>query len=190
MWSILRPSDEAAKSLLDAQSAAKFSYPEVGASRGVFPAGYQHDRNCTQLGVGETVYQRARTALQQWRMFPTGWTQVLPSGAPIREGQMVAVLAQTMGTWWLNTCRIVYVIDEVNPLPRFGFAYGTVEHVECGEERFIVEQLADDTVWYDLRAFSRPEHWLARLGSPLARRLQKRFARESLAAMRAAVAGC
>jgi uncharacterized protein (UPF0548 family) len=47
---------------------------------------------------------------------------------------------------------------------------------------------ADDAVWYDILAFSRPQQFLARLGYPLARRLQKRFARDSAAAMRRAVA--
>jgi hypothetical protein len=44
-------------------------------------------------------------------------------------------------------------------------------------------------VWYDLYAFSRPGHFVARLGYPLGRRLQRRFARESKQAMLAASAG-
>lgn len=72
---------------------------------------------------------------------------------------------------------------------RFGFAYGTLPaHVEEGEERFCIELHDDGTVWYDLRAFSRPRYWPVRLGKPLARRLQRRFARESQAAMYHAVA--
>src|SRR5262249_20824062 len=66
---------------------------------------------------------------------------------------------------------------------RYGFAYGTLpEHAESGEERFTVEwHEADDAVWYDILAFSRPHQLLVRLGYPLARRLQKRFARDSAA---------
>jgi uncharacterized protein (UPF0548 family) len=41
----------------------------------------------------------------------------------------------------------------------------------------------DDSVFYDLYAFSRPNQLLAKLGYPLARRLQHRFARDSLQAM-------
>jgi len=44
--------------------------------------------------------------------------------------------------------------------------------------------LPDDTVCYELYAFSRPRHWLARLGKPLARALQRRFVRQSLEGMR------
>jgi uncharacterized protein (UPF0548 family) len=45
-----------------------------------------------------------------------------------------------------------------------------------------VELHTDGAVWYDLYAFSRPGN-VARLGAPIARALQKRFARDSKAAM-------
>ena len=100
----------------------------------------------------------------------------------------MAVLASRCGVWWLNACRIVYVIDEAAPFRRFGFAYGTLpDHAERGEERFTVEWRDDDSVWYDLLAFSQPRHWLARLGYPLTRHYQKCFGLDSLAAMSKAV---
>ena len=43
-------------------------------------------------------------------------------------------------------------------------------------------------MWYDILAFSRPRQALARLGYPLMRKRQRRFGRESAAAMRRAVA--
>jgi Domain of unknown function (DUF1990) len=72
---------------------------------------------------------------------------------------------------------------------KFGFAYGTLlEDEEQGEERFTVEfHSSNQSVWYDLYAFSRP-NFMARLGYPLARTLQKRFARDSKTAMPRAVA--
>jgi uncharacterized protein (UPF0548 family) len=104
-------------------------------------------------------------------------------------GQVVAVMAGLFGSWLLNACRIVYVVDEMGPVQRYGFAYGTLpEHVESGEERFTVEwHKEDDAVWYDIVAFSRPRQLLIRLGHPFARKLQKRFARDSAAAMQRAV---
>jgi uncharacterized protein (UPF0548 family) len=91
----------------------------------------------------------------------------------------------------LNACRIVYLVDEEGAVKRFGFAYGTLaEHAEIGEERFTVEwNRADDTVWYDILAFSRPRQMLAKLGYPLSRSLQKRFAEGSKAAMMNAASG-
>ena len=95
------------------------------------------------------------------------------------------MLARVHGLWWLNACRIVYVINERTPARRFGFAYGTLPgHVACGEERFTVEWDEHDVVSYAIMAFSRPRYWMARLGYPLARRLQKRFVVESQAVMR------
>jgi uncharacterized protein (UPF0548 family) len=62
------------------------------------------------------------------------------------------------------------------------------DHVERGEESFLIEwRRSDDSVWYDILAFSRPKHILAWLGYPLVRRAQKHFARTSAAAMFRAV---
>ena len=105
--------------------------------------------------------------------------------SPIQAGQVVAVIAWLFGLWWLNACRIVYLVEEEGPVKRFGFAYGTLpQHAESGEERFSVEwHEQDNAVWYDILAFSRPNQLLARLGYPLVRRAQKRFGRDSAAAL-------
>ena len=81
------------------------------------------------------------------------------------------------------------VVDEPGPVRRFGFAYGTLpDHVESGEERFVVEwDEASGEVWYDILAFSRLRHPLVRIGNPYVRRMQKRFGKESAAAMQRTV---
>src|SRR5690606_5632777 len=104
----------------------------------------------------------------------------------IAAGAAIAVLVRTAGVWWLNASRVVYVVDEADAMrARFGFAYGTLPgHAETGEEQFLVEHdRTTDDVWYSIVAFSRPRHALARMGYPVVRRLQKRFGRESAAAM-------
>lgn len=167
-----------------------FGYTELGQSAGGYPAGYNVDHNTVRLGSGEEVWARACAALKAWRMFPEDWTAIMPSDEPVRAGQTLTMLARGYGVWWLSGCRIVYVVEEAGPVRRFGFAYGTLTtHVEQGEERFLVEMLEDGSVWYDLRAFSKPRFWPVRLMKPLARRLQRRFVRESLAAMFAAAQG-
>jgi uncharacterized protein (UPF0548 family) len=97
----------------------------------------------------------------------------------------VAVIARNLGLWWINACRIIYLVDEKEPARRYGFAYGTLpDHAEMGEERFLVElDRASGEVWYDILAFSRPQHLLTWLGYPYVRRVQKRFAKDSAAAM-------
>ena len=107
-------------------------------------------------------------------------------------GVTVAVVVRHFGFWSLNACRIIYVLEEeTDDVRRTGFAYGTLaDHAEAGEERFVIEwKRADDSVWYDLYAFSRPRHLFARLGYPISRMLQRRFAQESKQAMVAATNG-
>jgi uncharacterized protein (UPF0548 family) len=127
----------------------------------------------------------AKSALQRWDQFRLNWLEAYPSDTPIQTGAVVAVLARAAGLWWLNACRIVYVIDDNDPVKRFGFAYGTLpDHAATGEERFLIEwNRDDDSVWYEILAFSRPRHLLARLGYPFVQLMQKRFGRESAAAV-------
>jgi uncharacterized protein (UPF0548 family) len=122
-------------------------------------------------------------------MFNMPWVSLCWPSVPIQVGIDIAVSIHHLGFYSLNACRIVYVVDEEDPAKRFGFAYGTLaEHAESGEERFTVEwDRGEDTVWYDILAFSRPRNLLARLGYPLSRLLQKRFAEDSKAAMLEAV---
>jgi uncharacterized protein (UPF0548 family) len=189
MLSLRKPSAGRLREFLAAQSKLDLTYPAVGATAAVTPAGYVVDRTRIKVGEGAGTFAAAKAALERWEHFRLGWVETWPPDTPILAGQVVAVIARLFGLWWLNTCRIVYVVDEQGPVRRFGFAYGTLpEHAESGEERFTVEwHEADDAVWYDIVAFSRPQQLLARLGYPLARRLQKRFARDSAAAMRRAV---
>ena len=121
-------------------------------------------------------------------MFDMPWIDLCWPDTPIEPGATVAVLVSHLGFWSLNAARIVYVIDDRGSSEGYGFAYGTLpDHMERGEERFTVEFNTDDqTVWYDIYALSRPST-LARLAYPLARTLQKRFARDSGAAMQTAV---
>jgi uncharacterized protein (UPF0548 family) len=143
------------------------------------------DHTRVRLGAGEATFLAAKTALEHWQQFRLGWLELVPADTPIREGEVVAVLARSVGLWWLNACRIVAMIDEDGPVRRFGFAYGTLpDHAARGEERFLVEwDRREGGVWFDILAFSRPRHWLARLGYPWVRRVQGRFGRESAAAM-------
>jgi uncharacterized protein (UPF0548 family) len=190
MLSFAKPSPEAIRRFLDRQAGRPLSYPEVGRTRDDPPAGYAVDHRRARLGEGRAAFEAACAALRRWEMFHLGWVQLCWPDAPIDPGTVVGILAWAGGLWWLNACRVVYVLDEPGPPRRFGFAYGTLaDHAERGEERFTVEWHDDDSVWYDLLAFSRPRHWLARLGYPLTRRTQKRFALDSLAAMTAAVRG-
>ena len=185
MFLLRKPSDETIRRFISSQHELPFSYREAGATRGETPpADYTVDHNRIRLGDGENTYQRAVSALRSWKQFDLGWVTIVPPNTPVEAARTVAVQAHTFGFWSLNACRIVYVIDEKEPVKRFGFAYGTLpNHVECGEERFSIEWHEDDSVWYDIYAFSHPQHPVVRLGFPVARKLQQRFVRDSLAVM-------
>ena len=185
MFLVREPSDDVVARFVSSQRDLPFTYAEVGATNATPPAGYTVDHNRIQLGSGEATYRRAVEALKSWTQFDLGWVTIVPRGVPVEVGATVAVKARAFGTWSLSASRVVYVIDEPR---RFGFAYGTLpDHVERGEERFLIEWLPDDSVWYDILAFSRPKHPLVRLTFPLARMLQKRFARNSLIRMKSAL---
>ncbi len=209
MFSLTRPTDAQIRQLLRESTDAPYSYPEVGVSRGdASDARFVRDHQRGQLGTGEAAYLAACQAINEWKMFPTPWTAVYsvshkktgdeatgtvePAGlaglAP-EEGTVVALVIKTLGLWSQNACRIVHTFDETGPTRRYGFAYGTLPtHVETGEEQFAVEWDEEDRVWYDLRAWSRPRHWLTWVGFPIARLFQAKFRRESLESMQQAVA--
>jgi uncharacterized protein (UPF0548 family) len=187
--SFRKPTDAAITAFLDRQRDASFSYTEVGASRGDPPPGYATDQHAAKLGTGQPTFQAARNAIDHLEMFNVDWVSIHTRGGSIAEGMDVAVLARVLGIWYLNACRIVYLIDETGSVETYGFAYGTLpDHAERGEERFtIVWDHADDSVRYEQFAFSRPNHPLTQLNYPLARTVQKRFARDAMAAMSRAV---
>jgi uncharacterized protein (UPF0548 family) len=186
MWTLTPPTDRQLLAVRLRQARLPLSHPHTGCTHGTTPPpGYVCDQHRVKLGGGDEVFAAASDALRRWAQFPPGWVRLDPTDAPIREGTVVTISARVCGVWWVNACRVVEVIDEPG---RFGFAYGTLPgHAELGEERFLVERDADGGVWYTILAHSRPRLWLARLLYPLTRRTQKRFARDSMAAMVRAV---
>jgi uncharacterized protein (UPF0548 family) len=185
---LTRPSEQQIAAFLATQRNLTLSYTEVGCTRGAPPQGFVVDHNRARLGTGKDTFERAITALRAWRQSSLGWTSVHPRGAAATPGTDVAVVVQHFGFWSINACRVLYEVDEDDALQgvrRIGFAYGTLPaHGEIGEERFTAEwHAADDGVWYDLYALSRPGHPLVRLAYPIARHLQRRFARDSKRAM-------
>ena len=185
MFTLFEPSAARIEKFLAEKRDLPFSYEEVGASSGALPKGYPINRRRVRLGAGEAVFNRAREALRRWTMYELTWTRLHPPDAPVESGAAVCVVVNHGFCWSLNPCRIVYVADERGAVERFGFAFGTLPgHSETGEERFVVEwQRADDSVWFELLAFARPHHVLARIGFPFVPLFQKKFAADAGRAM-------
>lgn len=193
-FSLFEPRQEAIRELLESQSGLGFTYSQVECTRGEGAAnrtvdGFVRDHNRVLLGNGEECFERAKRAIRSWEMFNLGWIRIADSSAPIEVETQSCVIAKSFGVWSTHCCRIVYTIDEASEsdsaVQQIGFAYGTLPaHAERGEERFLVQwDKADDSVWYDLLAFSSPNSLLAKMGYPVVRRLQKRFAHDSKLAM-------
>ena len=189
MFSHRRPSRETIRGFLASQSKLDFTYLASGATQGEPPAGYIVDHTRIRLGAGEQVFTRAKACLESWGQFDLGWVEAWPADTPLRSGEVVAIVSRLFGIWWLSACRIVYVVSESGSIIRFGFAYGTLpDHAGTGEERFLIEwNQESDEVWYDILAFSRPRWLVARLGYPYMRSLQRRFGKDSTAAVAKAV---
>lgn len=178
------PSPERLHALLQAWRATPLSYTHRGGLEDPPESGFIVEEHRALLGRGEACWQHACAALDAWEMFPD-W-------APVhnREGQepgrLVAMVTCICALWWVNPCRILRRCDGARTN---GFVYGTLpEHAECGEEMFCVEKGPDGSVWYVIRAFSRPRHWMTWLGFPLGRWWQLRFVRDSQRRMQEAAA--
>lgn len=184
MFFLLKPSPEKIREFVAALERDQVSYPITDATFGKVPDEFTRDEYEVLLGRGAAVYERAVCAINAWRMFDMPWLELFPPAAPIRVGTDVGILVSHFKFWSLNACRIVSVVDDPEPDRRYGFAYGTLsEHAERGEERFTVEfRPENQSVWYNIYALSRPR-LLPRLTYPFARRLQKRFAHDSMVAM-------
>lgn len=180
-----RPSTSQIEQFLEKARESEHTYSEIGATSGPTPPLYRTDHNRVRLGIGSSTWSKAVDAIRRWQMFNLPWVNLYWPNTPIVAGENVAVVAHVASCHWMNACRIVYVVDDEDAVKRFGFAYGTlVDHAESGEERFLVEwDQETNEVFYDLLAFSRPNQFLSRIGYPFARRLQRRFADGSKAAM-------
>ncbi len=181
-----RPSSAFIDAYLHSLDDVSLSYDRPGfLSSGRKPRGFVEDHNRARLGSGRETFEMAKSAVRSWTMFDVGWTEVHPREAPIREGTNVAILARVLGLWTLNPARITETIEVSGPVERFGFVYGSLAgHSESGEEQFAVEwRHDDDSVWYDLHAFSRSGRWFSAMAHPVVRLVQKRFAADSMRAM-------
>lgn len=184
-----KPTNKIIQNFLDSQINEPFSYAEVGTTKTTPPDGYQIDHHRIQLGSGIKTFEMGKKLLQSWKMFHLKWVELYPQHVPFYVGQVVVPLIHNLGIWFMNASRVVYLIETNGPVEKFSFAYGILPaHFEKGEERFTIEwNHQDDSVWYDILAFSKPNHMLSKLAYPYVRRLQKKFAHDSMQAMLQAV---
>jgi uncharacterized protein (UPF0548 family) len=191
MFLFRRPTDDFVREYLACQVDEPWPYDFLGLTREDSPSrpGWNTDHRRVLLGHGQATFDAAKAAITAWKMFPQEMATLYWPSEPPATGRIVAVQfwVAPLAMWILIPAKVVYVIDEPR---RFGFAYGTLpDHIERGEERFLVEWRDDDSVWYDLTVVALPGHWLAWLGYYYVRMQQWRFQRLSCAAMQRVVGG-
>jgi uncharacterized protein (UPF0548 family) len=158
--------------------AAPFTYAEVGATAGDLPAGYRPVHLRTLLDRRD--FDAAVDDLMRWRVHERAGLWVAATGSVAGTDTVVDMRFGVGPLAVRIPCRVVYVVAEPD---RAGFAYGTLPgHPESGEELFVLERLGDGRITFTVTAFSRPATRMARLGRPLARRVQDRVTERYLRA--------
>lgn len=186
VFRLRRPSILDVRATLDVCADAPFTYREVGATATTPPSGYAVDRYGVDLGRGRPTFERGRQAIERFAMYPPAWTSIVRrDNGPLTPDLVFASVVRHLGFWSINPGRLIYVLDGDNCA---GFGFGTLPgHAERGEERFEVGWNRDsDLVRFNVVAFSRPAALLVRIGAPIARALQRRFAVDACRAMREA----
>lgn len=184
VFSLREPSAEDLATLVREQTAhGVLSYTEVGATAGPLPPGYRHDRWHTDLGPDDDDrFSRVSSALRNWQPQRGAGLRIYPD-EPVQPNATFALVLRVGFGFATAAGRIVYIIDQPD---RYGFAYGTLAaHPERGEESFAVVR-GNGRVGFEIVAFSRPRHPLARIGSPVTRTFQRRVTRSYLNSMQAA----
>jgi uncharacterized protein (UPF0548 family) len=178
-----RPSAARLREFVAEQSAAELSYRQAGATLDAdMPPGYAHDRESADLGPFDpATFDRAAAALRTWQIQAGASLQVYPDD-PVADGATFALMIKRpAAVYVLAAGRVVFVLDEPG---RRGFGYGTLPgHPEQGEESFVLARRGD-RMYFDITAFSRPRHPLARFAKPVSRLLQRQTTRRYIAAMR------
>jgi uncharacterized protein (UPF0548 family) len=181
MFSLRSPGSEQLNDFVQTERiCGVLSYSEVGRTRGDLPPGYRHDRWQCDLGPDDgDRFDRAASALREWAPQKGAGLRVVPA-APVAHDLTFALVLRAGLLWVMAGARVIYVTEEQD---RWGFAYGTlVSHPEQGEEYFGVVR-DSGRVHFEIVAFSRPRHPLARLGAPATRYLQVRTTRRYMEAM-------
>jgi uncharacterized protein (UPF0548 family) len=150
----------------------QFTYAEVGATQHrPLPRHYNHLRYRVAIGTGTEVFEHASRAVLSFDAHRATGARIVTDAAAAAPGVRVTIKLGPLTV----PCEVVYTVHEP---ARAGFGYGTLPgHLERGEEAFLVERDADDLVWFQVVAFSRPAHWAAVLSGPLAVLAQYGYAR-------------
>ncbi|RSZ63501.1 DUF1990 domain-containing protein [Corynebacterium hylobatis] len=124
------------------------------------------------LGHGEDCFREASHRLLTWQAHRR---------ARVHAERFGPLVRLYMGPR-MSSC---YILLEEQTPTRTVLVYGTLPaHVELGEEAFIIDLAPDGTVTGRVIAFSRHAWWLAKIGAPAARAVQRWANRAYVSGMR------
>lgn len=154
------------------------------------PEGYRSTESRVRLGSGAERFAAASAELMNWQVLRRSGIRVTDAGGavprPATLGDTVVQSLPLAGLplgmlHWAAPIRVVRVLHEPR---RVGYAAGTLPgHPLRGEELFLIEHRADDSVWLVIRAFARPATLLYRVGSPLIGFARRRYTARFLRAL-------
>lgn len=151
----------------------ELTYPDVGATReGPLPPGWRHVRRRVRLPAGS--FAAAGQAVLGWRLHRAAGIR-MDADAPRAAPGVRVVSRLGVGPLRLAApCAVVWAADDDR---RAGFGYGTLPgHPARGEEAFVVTRDDSGAVWFEVRAFSRPDRWYLRAAGPVGRAFQHGYA--------------
>ncbi|WP_158437721.1 DUF1990 family protein [Naasia lichenicola] len=167
------------------------SYSPVGATRSAdFESssipGYRSIARTARVGSGQADWDEARRQVFAWALQTRAGIRLRgPLGAPripLQDGDLIQLRFGVGRLAFRFPAVVVWTVDEPHLA---GFAYGTLPgHSEAGEEAFLVERRADDSVWVVIRAFSQPSNLFWKLVDPALRIVQRIFTDRYLRALR------
>ncbi len=166
-----------------ADARPRLTYAPVGSTRDPAvvtspPAGFRAFERTVRIGEGPECWARATHAILRFGIQQrSGVRLTRPEAASADAPAIVGERFLLRVVPWPKRfpAEVVWVIDTSEVV---GFGYGTLPgHAESGEEAFILERRADDSVWLTIRAFSRPPTAWWHAVDPILRRVQAAMTR-------------
>jgi uncharacterized protein (UPF0548 family) len=153
--------------------SSDLTYAEVGASEFLpLPSGYSHLRY--RLDLGAVSFDAAAEAIETFALHRAAHVRMVTDAPRAEPGVRVTAVVGLGRLRMVAPCEVVAVFADPD---RRGFAYGTLAgHPERGEEAFLVTRSAGGSVVFEVRAFSAPARWYAKVGSPLVPVFQRLYA--------------
>jgi len=175
MWIVGSSFESKTPSLLESVRNRRVTYSRAGIG---VPPGFHDDRWRVIVGNGVDCFARVAAGLRTWQIHEAAGVHVV-GGGPMSEGESFLLLTRIVPRVYVGAP--VRIVEFSAGAKKLVMTYVTLAgHPERGEETFVLDLADDGVVSLTIAAVSRPAQWSARLGTPVARLVQKRITRRYL----------